>query len=59
VQLSISFREVKKMTDKEKLDPKPSEVNTPDQERKDEDEIFSTTEIKIEEMSIDGICGVY
>ncbi len=47
------------MTDKEKPDPKPSEVNTPDQERKDEDEIFSTTEIKIEEMSIDGICGVY
>lgn len=24
-----------------------------------EDDIFSTQEIKIEEMAIDGICGVY
>ena len=47
------------MTDKEEHDTKPSEVNTPDQGRKNEDEIFSTTEIKIEEMAIDGICGVY
>ena len=47
------------MTDKEKQDTQPSEANTPDQGRKKEDEIFSTTEVKIEEMSIDGICGVY
>jgi mycofactocin precursor len=47
------------MTDKEKLGIQPSEANTPDQGRKSEDDIFSTTEIKIEEMAIDGICGVY
>ena len=28
-------------------------------EDKKEDDIFSTEEIKIEEMAIDGICGVY
>ena len=26
---------------------------------KKEEDIFQTTEIKIEEMAIDGICGVY
>ena len=29
------------------------------QEDKQEDDIFSTQEIKIEELAIDGICGVY
>jgi len=48
-----------KKDEKNKQDAKPSEVETPDQGRKDEDEIFSTKEIKIEEMAIDGICGVY
>ena len=47
------------MIEKEKQDIKPSEVNTEDQGRKREDEILSATEIKIEEMAIDGICGVY
>ena len=27
--------------------------------QKNEEDIFATTEIKIEEMAIDGICGVY
>jgi len=47
------------MIEIEKQDIKPSEVNTEDSGRKSEDEIFSATEIKIEEMAIDGICGVY
>lgn len=29
------------------------------QDEKQEDDIFSTQEIKIEELAIDGICGVY
>ena len=29
------------------------------QEGKDGEDIFRTEEIKIEEMAIDGICGVY
>jgi len=29
------------------------------EESNEEDTIFSTEEIKIEEMAIDGICGVY
>lgn len=29
------------------------------QNGKEEDDIFSTHEIKIEELAIDGICGVY
>ena len=29
------------------------------QEGKDDEDIFRTEEIKIEEMAIDGICGVY
>ncbi len=33
-------------------------VNTDSSKTKEED-IFNTTEIKIEEMAIDGICGVY
>ena len=33
-------------------------VNTDSSKTKEED-IFKTTEIKIEEMAIDGICGVY
>ena len=47
------------MIEKEKKDDNPSETNTPDQGKKTDDNIFSTTEIKIEEMAIDGICGVY
>ena len=29
------------------------------QEEKDDEDIFRTEEIKIEEMAIDGTCGVY
>ena len=29
------------------------------QQDKQEDDIFATQEIKIEELAIDGICGVY
>jgi mycofactocin precursor len=29
------------------------------QNDKEEDDIFATQEIKIEELAIDGICGVY
>ena len=47
------------MTEKEKKDTKPSETNTLDQEKQTDANIFSTTEVKIEEMAIDGICGVY
>jgi mycofactocin precursor len=47
------------MIEKEKQDSKPTEINTMDQEKKTDDNIFSTTEVKIEEMAIDGICGVY
>ena len=47
------------MIEKEKQDTKPSEAKSLDQEKKTDDNIFSTTEVKIEEMAIDGICGVY
>ena len=47
------------MIEKDKKDTKPSETNSLDQEKKTDDNIFSTTEVKIEEMAIDGICGVY
>lgn len=36
---------------------KESELDEQDDTRKDE--IFAVEEIKIEEMAIDGICGVY
>ncbi len=35
------------------------ELQKDEQGSNQEDEIFSTEEIKIEEMTIDGICGVY
>jgi mycofactocin precursor len=38
-------------------DTKEAQNNEPEGEQKDK--IFSTEEIKIEEMAIDGICGVY
>jgi len=47
------------MTDKEKQDTKlPEDKHKEHIDEKVED-IFSTVEIKIEEMAIDGICGVY
>lgn len=37
------------------------EMNTcePDKKETSNDDIFETEEIEIEEMAIDGICGVY
>ncbi len=43
------------MTDEEKLE----EPQTDEQEDTRQDEIFIIEEIEIEEMAIDGICGVY
>ena len=47
------------MTDKENQDTKLPEDKPKEPIVEEEEEIFSTVEIKIEEMSIDGICGVY
>jgi mycofactocin precursor len=47
------------MTDKEKQDTKLSEDKHKEHLNEEEEEIFSTVEVKIEEMAIDGICGVY
>ena len=43
------------MEEKEK---KKDEVNGPQKER-NKDDIFEIEEVRIEEMAIDGICGVY
>ena len=48
-----------KMTEKEKENTKPLEGNSQEHTVEEEKNIFSTDEIKIEEMAIDGICGVY
>ena len=47
------------MTDQEKQDTKLPEDKPQEHIGEEEEEIFSTVEIKIEEMAIDGICGVY
>ena len=47
------------MTDQETQENQSSEDKSINHPNKNEDEIFSMTEIKIEEMAIDGICGVY
>ena len=44
-----------KMENKEKKEQEEQSI----QHDKQEDDIFSTHEIKIEEIAIDGICGVY
>ena len=43
------------MEDKEKKEKDEKNI----QNDKQEDDIFSVHEIKIEELAIDGICGVY
>lgn len=43
------------MTDEEDL----KESQTDEQEDTQQDEIFIIKEIEVEEMAIDGICGVY
>ena len=40
------------------MEEKEKEVKESQNESKDDD-IFKTEEVKIEEMAIDGICGVY
>ena len=47
------------MTEKEKEGTKLSDDKLKEHMVEEEEEIFSTNEIKIEEMAIDGICGVY
>ena len=47
------------MTDKEKQNTKLPEDKHNEHLKEEEEEIFSSVEIKIEEMAIDGICGVY
>ena len=46
------------MKEQEKQVENTSETEQSGSSKKEED-IFKTTEIKIEEMAIDGICGVY
>ena len=43
------------MENKEKKEQEEQNI----QHDKQEDDIFATQEIKIEELAIDGICGVY
>ena len=47
------------MKEQEKQIASISEAANSDNSKTKEEDIFSTTEIKIEEMAIDGICGVY
>jgi mycofactocin precursor len=43
----------------EKNDEDAKEILNDEQEGNQKENIFSTEEVKIEEMAIDGICGVY
>ena len=47
------------MKEQEKQIANVSETANTDSSNTREEDIYSTTEIKIEEMAIDGICGVY
>ena len=47
------------MKEQQKENVNISEASNSDNSKIKEEDIFSTTEIKIEEMAIDGICGVY
>lgn len=47
------------MKEQEKQITNISETVKSESSKTKEEDIFSTTEIKIEEMAIDGICGVY
>ena len=53
--LDFSKEVVIKMENKEKKEQEEQSI----QHDKQEDDIFATQEIKIEELAIDGICGVY
>lgn len=41
------------------MDEKDQKIYELDEKEKNNDDIFETEEIEIEEMAIDGICGVY
>jgi mycofactocin precursor len=47
------------MKEQEKQVVNISDTADTDISKNKEEDVFSTTEIKIEEMAIDGICGVY
>lgn len=47
------------MKEQEKKTTDISESANSESSDKKKEDIFNTTEIKIEEMAIDGICGVY
>ncbi len=47
------------MEEQEKQSANISDTVNSDSAKIKEEDIFKTTEIKIEEMAIDGICGVY
>ncbi len=47
------------MKEQEKQVVNISEAASNDSPETKEEDIFNTTEIKLEEMAIDGICGVY
>jgi len=47
------------MKEQEKQIKDIAETATSDSSKTKEEDIFNTTEVKIEEMAIDGICGVY
>ncbi len=47
------------MEEQEKQSANISDTVNSDSTKTGEEDIFKTTEIKIEEMAIDGICGVY
>ena len=47
------------MKEQEKQSANISDTVNSDSTKTKEEDIFETTEIRIEEMAIDGICGVY
>ena len=47
------------MKEQEKQIKNISDTENAESSKTKEEDIFKTTEIKIEEMAIDGICGVY
>lgn len=47
------------MKEQEKQVENVSETASGDNSKTKKEDIFNTTEIRIEEMAIDGICGVY
>ncbi len=48
-----------KMKEQEKRAENIFEIKETENSKTDKEDVYSTKEIKIEEMAIDGICGVY